>query len=226
MHGTSQKSQQGHDRGPRLGALAQSRLRHRRHGTQFSHGGEHHRETCDETRPSVSGQHGCEPRGRLRRPDCNGGGRRPGNPLHVGLDRSEHERRSVPNTQYPPQCASTNPGPTLEHRTLGAWRETRKIIFQGSPPRGFQGPRSGVLGLMHQVSRRVFIKDPGGSLSPFPVTASMEIATPHSTSLVLLEESCPRSDQSARRSPGMSTDGLFASVPRLAPEHESNHLAS
>ena len=28
-----------HDRGPRLGAPAESRLRHRRHGTKFSHGG-------------------------------------------------------------------------------------------------------------------------------------------------------------------------------------------
>ena len=36
---------------------------------------------------------------------------------------------------------------------LGAWCETRKIIFQGSQPRGFQGSRSGVLGLMHQISR-------------------------------------------------------------------------
>ncbi len=36
---------------------------------------------------------------------------------------------------------------------LGAWCETRKIIFQGSQPRRFQGSRSGVLGLMHQVSR-------------------------------------------------------------------------
>ena len=45
----------------------------------------------------------------------------------------------------------------------GVWCETRKIIFQGSQPRGFQGSRSGVLGLTHQVSRRVFIKDPGNN---------------------------------------------------------------
>ncbi len=37
---------------------------------------------------------------------------------------------------------------------LEAWCETRKIIFQGSQPRGFQVSWSGVLGLMHQVPRR------------------------------------------------------------------------
>ena len=36
---------------------------------------------------------------------------------------------------------------------LEAWCETRKIIFQGSQPRGFQVSWSGVLGLMHQVPR-------------------------------------------------------------------------
>jgi hypothetical protein len=35
---------------------------------------------------------------------------------------------------------------------LGAWCETQKTMFQGPQPRGFQGSRSGVLGLMHQVS--------------------------------------------------------------------------
>jgi len=43
----------------------------------------------------------------------------------------------------------------------------------------------------YRTHRRVFIKDPGGSLRSFSVAASMKIATPNSTSLVLLEESCP-----------------------------------
>ena len=34
--------------------------------------------------------------------------------------------------------------------------------------------------------RRVFIKDSGGSLNLFPVAVSMAIATPNSTSLVVL----------------------------------------
>ncbi len=51
--------------------------------------------------------------------------------------------------------------------SLEAWCETRKIIFQGSQPPGFQVSWSGVLGLMHQVSRSpiTFLKtenfDPG-----------------------------------------------------------------
>ncbi len=43
------------DCGPGVGAHAKSRLGHRRHGTQFSDGGEYHRKTRDKTRQSVFG---------------------------------------------------------------------------------------------------------------------------------------------------------------------------
>jgi len=60
------------------------------------------------------------------------------------------------NRQILDQIAIAWPPPFSGNR-LEAWCETRKIIFQGSQPRGFQVSWSGVLGLMHQVPRATIL---------------------------------------------------------------------